>query len=229
MAMRRTLLLPRTAFRRGAALAAATTAALALTACGGGDSTPGHSAHSTAAASGPSVAPSAAQDGHNAQDVAFAQQMIPHHRQAVTMAALAPTRSASPQVKSLAAQIRKAQDPEIATMTGWLKAWGANVPDATASGMGDMPGMDHSGAGHSGSSMPGMMSDADMGELGKLSGAAFDRAFLQMMIGHHEGAVVMAKAEQGKGGYRPAKAMAGSIVTSQSAEITEMKNLLGGR
>ncbi|MFB7593293.1 DUF305 domain-containing protein [Streptomyces sp. NPDC056160] len=240
MAVRRTRLLPaavrpiplgRPAVRRGAALAAAVTAALVLTACGGSDSSPsagsGHGGGSTAH---PSATPSTGRAGaHNAQDVTFAQEMIPHHRQAVAMAALAPSRAGSQQVRDLAARIRKAQDPEIATMAGWLRSWGATVPGTGATGMDGMPGMDHSGSGHSASPMPGMMTDSDMDELGKLSGKAFDRAFLRMMVGHHEGAVAMARTERDKGADSAATALAKSVITSQSAEIGEMRKALGGR
>ncbi|MBC2864380.1 DUF305 domain-containing protein [Streptomyces mexicanus] len=227
--------LRRTLLGRATATAAAVTAAVVLTACGGGSgsSPAGHSGHGTSASAQPSdsgPATPTGHSGHNAQDVSFAQQMIPHHRQAVAMADLAPTRAKSQQVKDLAARIRKAQDPEITTMTGWLRAWGAPVPDADATGMADMPGMpgmDHSGAGHSASPMPGMMSDSEMSGLEKLSGDAFDRAFLRMMVGHHEGALTMARTEQADGAYGPARAMAKSIVASQSAEITEMKKMLG--
>ncbi|MFF8943656.1 DUF305 domain-containing protein [Streptomyces sp. NPDC014864] len=225
-------LIRRALVRRTAALTAAATAAVVLTACGGGDSSSsGHAGHGgmDSMSSTPSAGANG-KGGHNAQDVTFAQGMIPHHRQAVAMADLVPSRAKSPQVKDLAAKIKKAQDPEIDTMSGWLRAWGAEVPAGSSSGMGDMPGMDHSGSSgmdHSGSSMPGMMSDADMGKLKKLSGDAFDKAFLQMMIGHHEGAVIMAKTEQAKGAYGAATSMARSIVTSQSAEITEMHKLLG--
>lgn len=142
--------------------------------------------------------------------------MIPHHQQAVEMAELADGRASSGKVKDLAARVEKAQGPEIRTMTGWLKTWGEDVPSA-------MPGMDHSS--HSG--MAGMMDGADMDKLGKASGADFDSMFLTMMVEHHEGAVKMATAEQDKGAYKPATGMAGSIVTSQNAEITEMKKLLG--
>ncbi|MFD7996234.1 DUF305 domain-containing protein [Streptomyces mexicanus] len=233
----RPLPLRRTLLGRATATAAAVTAAVVLTACGGGSATSpaGHSGHGAGATaqpsdSGPAAAAPTGHGGHNAQDVSFAQQMIPHHRQAVAMADLAPTRAKSQQVKDLAARIRKAQDPEITTMTGWLRAWGAQVPDADATGMADMPGMpgmDHSGAGHSASPMPGMMSDSEMSGLEKLSGDAFDRAFLRMMVGHHEGALTMARTEQADGAYGPARAMAKSIVASQSAEITEMKKMLG--
>jgi uncharacterized protein (DUF305 family) len=47
------------------------------------------------------------------------------------------------------------------------------------------------------------------------------------MIKHHEGAVAMAKTERAKGSHQPAKDMAGDIIASQSAEITEMNKLLG--
>lgn len=218
----------RTLIRRTAVSAVAVTSAVVLAGCGSDTD----SASSASSAAGPSATASAIRGdrgSHNAQDVTFTREMIPHHRQAVAMAALAPSRAKSAKVKDLAARIEKAQGPEIDTMSGWLKSWGEKVPDGTAMasasampGMESMPGMDHSA-----SPMPGMMSGADMSKLKKLSGDAFDKAFLQMMTGHHEGAVAMAKTEQAKGAYGPAKTMAESIVTSQSAEITEMNALLG--
>ncbi|MFI0964575.1 DUF305 domain-containing protein [Streptomyces sp. NPDC021080] len=217
----------RSVLRRTVALASAATAAVVLAACGSSDSSSspsGHTGHDAGAMStaGPSGTASAAQGSRNAQDVSFAQGMIPHHRQAVAMADLASSRAKSQQVKDLAAKIKQAQDPEINTLSGWLKAWDAKVPDADTSGMESMPGMDHSG-----SSMPGMMSNDDMGKLKGLSGDAFDKAFLQMMIRHHEGAIAMAKTERDKGAYGPAMTMAKSIVTSQSSEITGMDEMLG--
>ncbi|WP_432030462.1 DUF305 domain-containing protein [Streptomyces sp. 1222.5] len=220
MALRRSLI------RRTAAPAAAAVAAVILAACGSSDSSPssepsGHGLGARSSAGTSATAP-AARGSHDAQDVAFAQGMIPHHRQAVAMADLAPSRAKAQQVKDLAAKIKQAQDPEINTMSGWLKAWGEKVTDAATSGMdqSSMPGMDHS-------SMPGMMSGDDMAKLKDLSGDAFDKAFVQMMISHHRGAVEMAKTEQAKGAYGPARTMAKSIVTSQSAEITEMNKILG--
>jgi uncharacterized protein (DUF305 family) len=146
--------------------------------------------------------------------------MIPHHRQALEMARLAADRASSGTVKDLARRIEKAQDPEIRTMTGWLKTWGEKVPGGTGAG-----GMDHSASGHSG--MPGMMGSEDMDALEKLTGKAFDVQFLTLMVEHHEGAVEMAETEQNKGRHTPAKAMADDIVTAQNAEISEMNKLLG--
>ncbi|MFC8345169.1 DUF305 domain-containing protein [Streptomyces sp. NPDC057280] len=206
--------------RRAAVLAVATvTAALVLTACGGDDS--GHAAAGHGTSASPSTSASASA-GHNAQDVSFAQGMIPHHRQALEMAELAADRASSADVKDLAARIEKAQDPEIETMSGWLKAWGEDVPAATGSAE-SMPGMDHGAD----AGMPGMMGDADMAKLEKASGEAFDTMFLTMMVEHHEGAVAMARTEKAKGAYEPATAMADDIVTGQTAEIEEMNKLLG--
>ncbi|MFH9470831.1 DUF305 domain-containing protein [Streptomyces clavifer] len=200
----------RSLIRRGTAVAAAATAALVLAACGSSDdSSAGRDGH---ASKSPSA--SAAQGQHNAADVAFAQGMIPHHRQAVEMADLAPTRAESADVKKLADEIKKAQDPEIKTLSGWLTSWGEQVPAEGA--------MDHSM--HGGG---GMMTAEEMDKLKNSSGKAFDTAFMEMMIKHHEGAVAMSKTEKTDGSFPDAKTMADAIITSQTAEITRMNDLLG--
>ncbi|WP_425315485.1 DUF305 domain-containing protein [Streptomyces viridochromogenes] len=205
--------------RRAALAATAVTAALVLAACGGDD----RPDTASSADKTPSTHKSQSQSqSHNAQDVSFAQGMIPHHQQALEMAELAADRASSAQVKDLAARIEKAQDPEIRTMSGWLKTWGEDVPSAA-------PGMDHSG--HSGGSdasgMPGMMGEDDMAELSKASGKTFDTLFLTLMVEHHEGAVEMAEGEKAKGEYGPATELADDVITAQTAEIKEMNKLLG--
>ncbi|MGY4969024.1 DUF305 domain-containing protein [Streptomyces nigrescens] len=205
----------RTSTRRLALVAATAASAVLLAACGGNDSG-SHSAHPSASKSASSPGASASAGAHNAADVAFAKGMIPHHRQAVEMAGLAATRASSSQVKELATKIEQAQAPEIKTMSGWLTAWGEQVPE-------EMPGMDHSA--HSG--MPGMMSTKDMEALKKKSGKAFDTAFMEMMVGHHQGAVEMAGTEKKKGAYGPAKTLADAVIKAQNAEIVRMNKLLG--
>ncbi|WP_328425663.1 DUF305 domain-containing protein [Streptomyces sp. NBC_00443] len=208
----------RTVVRRAALAASAVTAALVLAACAGGD----HADTASGTHPSPSTSADATAVAHNAQDVSFAQGMIPHHRQAVEMAGLAADRASSTRVKDLATRIEKAQAPEIRTMSGWLKAWGEDVPGTDA--------MDHSG-GHGGGSstagMAGMMDQKDMDKLAKSSAKAFDSLFLTMMVEHHEGAVEMAEAEKAKGKYAPATDLADDVVTAQTAEIEEMNKLLG--
>ena len=154
--------------------------------------------------------------GHNSADISFAQEMIQHHRQAVEMAELADGRAASKDVNSLAARIKGAQDPEIKKMSGWLTAWGEDVPA-------EMSGMGHDMS----SSMPGMMSAGDMDELKKASGDDFDKQFLAMMVKHHEGAVEMGRNEKADGKYGPATRLAADVVTAQTTEIEQMNKLLG--
>ncbi|MCX5338920.1 DUF305 domain-containing protein [Streptomyces atratus] len=195
--------------------------ALALAACGSseGSKTDGSSMPGMDHGSSAPATPGSA---FNDADVKFAQQMIPHHQQAIEMAKLAGGRAADPEIKELAAAIEKAQDPEINTMKGWLTSWGKPLPSASAS-MGDMPGMDH---GSDGSGMPGMMSDKDMSDLEAAKGKDFDKKFAQLMIGHHEGAVTMAEDEQKNGSNADAKKLAGAVITAQTAEIEKMNKII---
>lgn len=152
----------------------------------------------------------------NDADVTFAQQMIPHHEQAVEMATMAQEQASSTEVKQLAAKIEAAQGPEIDTMTGWLEDWGQEAPSDSMGGMDD-----------SGSDMSGMMSDAEMESIGAATGAEFDQMFLTMMIEHHTGAIEMAKTEQQAGENPDAIALAEKIEADQTAEIAQMEDLLG--
>ncbi|MFF6833304.1 DUF305 domain-containing protein [Streptomyces sp. NPDC012438] len=208
---------PSLARRAAVATAATAVAALALTACGDDGNSGATSAPPPATASAPATVPAGE---HNQADVTFAQGMIPHHRQAILMSEMVQAHASSDEVKALAEKIKKAQEPEIATMTAWLKAWGEKVP----TGMDGMDGGDHDGSG-----MPGMMDNQRMDQLRGASGTVFDTMFLTMMIQHHEGAVEMAKTEKAQGAYGPAKTLADDIITSQTAEIAQMKTMLGSK
>jgi uncharacterized protein (DUF305 family) len=195
-------------------LASATT--LTLAACGS-SKTSGMDSMSTSGGSSPAASASSSMsmsDSHNHADLAFATDMIPHHGQAIDMADMAVKKATNSQVKQLAIQIKAAQDPEISTMSGWLKEWGAPVPSASMSGM-DMGGM----------SMNGMMSADEMKQLDAATGTAFDKLWVQMMIKHHQGAIAMAKTELASGQYPQAKALAQSISNSQVKEVTTMQSL----
>ena len=93
--------------------------------------------------------------------------------------------------------------------------------------MGGMAGMGSDTASTS-AAMPGMMTDAQMSQLTAAKGTQFDKLFLQLMIVHHQGALSMARTETADGGNTAALALADSIISSQSAEITTMQGLLKG-
>lgn len=160
---------------------------------------------------------SAVAGAHNEADVEFNQMMIPHHRQAVVMADLVPTRTTNAELQALAAQIKSAQQPEIDAMSARLSGWGVEVPAEDSMTMGH--------GGHGG--MPGMMTEEQMTAMENASGAEFDRLWLEGMIAHHEGAVAMANEEIASGSDPSSKEMAEQIKASQTAEIAQMKHMLG--
>ena len=125
--------------------------------------------------------------GFNADDVAFATNMIPHHQQAVELSALVPDRSTNPELVALAQQISAAQQPEIETMKVFLVQWKEN-PDAEQRCT-------------QGTAAPwrAWSTTATMAKLESLNGAEFDKLWLQSMISHHQGAIEMAKAEIANG------------------------------
>ncbi len=142
-------------------------------------------------------------------DLGFAQMMIPHHEQAVEMSGLALEISTDPEILALATQIRDAQAPEIEQMQGWLDS---------STGM-----MDHDMG-----TMGGMLSDAEIATLAASTGVEFDRLFLEGMIGHHEGAIQMAQTILDSRNPE-VKALGEAIVSSQTAEIARMRDLLAAR
>jgi uncharacterized protein (DUF305 family) len=143
----------------------------------------------------------------SSNDVMFAQMMIPHHQQAVDMGTLAETRASDAEVKALAAQIKAEQAPEIQEMKAWLSSANAGMH------MGHDMGMD------------GMLSDEEMAALEKSTGQVFDLLFVQGMITHHEGAIVMAQMVLNSANTE-AKALGEAIVESQTKQIEELKAIL---
>ncbi|WP_378733867.1 DUF305 domain-containing protein [Nocardia brasiliensis] len=167
----------------------------------------------TATASPSTSAAAAARTDFNDADVTFLQMMYPHHAQAVDMAKLVPSHSQNQQLLALAADVEKAQAPEMRQITELLQSFGKPAPTA--------------GTGHDGHAMPGMMSAEQMNALQAASGPDFDRQWLTMMIEHHTGAVAMAETELDDGTNTESKALARTILDSQRAEIDKMRAMLG--
>jgi len=196
--------------------------ALTLAACGGGTDEPAGTAAETSAsteASPGATSADAPADGevdaaHNDADTMFAQMMIVHHEGAIEMADLAVENAGSEEVRTLAEGISAAQGPEIEQMTSWLEAWGEDTAP--------MDGME----GHGGMDMEGMSQEEAMAELGNLSGAEFDKRFLELMTAHHEGAVEMSETELADGENPQALELAQKIIDDQQAEIAEMEQML---
>lgn len=161
-------------------------------------------------------------------DIAFMQGMIHHHAQALDMTDLLDTRSQDPDMKKLALRIRVSQTDEIKMMRHWLDARGQDAPDPRAHHMEDMPGMDHGDR----VMMPGMLTADEMKQLAATKGQAFDRLFLEGMIKHHGGALVMVQdlfATPGAGQQSEVFAFASDVEADQKMEIDRMGAMLKER
>ncbi|WP_283138477.1 DUF305 domain-containing protein [Rhizohabitans arisaemae] len=144
----------------------------------------------------------------NAADVQYVENMILHHRQALDMSDLAPTRAANQQVKAIASRIKDSQEPEIKAMAAWLTNQDLQVPEH------------HSGT-HP--NMPGMATPDQLTALRAATGPAFDKAYLELMIVHHQGAVTMAEQLLLNGSHVMVEEMAKDVVSVQTGEINRLR------
>ena len=162
------------------------------------------------------------------KDVEFMQGMIMHHAQAVEMTALIESHTQNKDLRLLGARISHSQSEEIKFMQRWLDARGepTEMPMPKMSGM-NMPGMNMSN--HS-MLMPGMLTPTQMEALRKAKDADFDRLFLEGMIQHHNGALVMVKDlfdTAGAGQDAELFNFTTDVDSGQRAEIRIMQKMLG--
>jgi uncharacterized protein (DUF305 family) len=161
-------------------------------------------------------------------DIGFAQDMATHHDQAVLMAQLALPR-ATAVVRAVAQGILIDQSQEVGLLRGWLRLWSAPGYDPHpmswmngAGGSSDMSSMDLA----PGATMPGMASPPQLDHLYRLSGKRFDVLFLQLMIRHHEGGLLMTQAALAEHTLATTKTAARGISSEQIEELGTMRALL---
>lgn len=140
----------------------------------------------------------------------FIANMIAHHQGAVDMAKAAQSNAKHSELKTMADNIVTAQEKEIADMLAWQKDWG--YPSTSAEDM-----QDHSAMGMM-DSMSGMMTELE----GK-TGDDFDKAFLEQMILHHQGAIDMAAPGKDNASRQEVKDLSSAIVNDQMKEIAQMR------
>jgi NAD(P)-dependent dehydrogenase (short-subunit alcohol dehydrogenase family) len=204
------------------------------------DTLTGLADHKSAGDRGTASAPSA----HPA-DVTFMQHMIVHHAQALILARMVPDRTDRRDLNLLARRIERSQDDEIRLMTRWLEANGEAAPvvqlhdpfghadhagHTSHTGHTGHPGA-HAGhhAGHDHAGMAGMLSDEQLDRLAAARGVEFERLFLEYMIYHHEGALIMVEelfATHGAGQGSEIFQFASHVDSDQRMEIIRMDGLL---
>lgn len=161
-----------------------------------------------------------AQARYTRDDVRFMQDMIAHHAQALTMAALITNRTASPELQQLGERITVSRRDEIAAMRRWLLLRHEDAPNPAEAQRHD---------GITGMQLPGMLSPSGMLDLENATGTVFDRLFLADMIKHHDGAIAMIRElfhSPGGGQESELSRFAASLESGERAEITRMRALL---
>ncbi len=143
--------------------------------------------------------------GQNASDVVFARQMTPHHEGGVKLGRLAVDKGRDARVKRLGAGIVRIQKRELGTLKSLLSRFGARKLTFA----------------------PIMRRDAiDMARLERLSGAAFDAAWLDVISAHHAAAIQMAAMERSGGRLSRARSLSSAIVSVQSSELRQFNTIV---
>ncbi len=88
-------------------------------------------------------------------------------------------------------------------------------------------GIHTKGQQHNGTRGDQMSMDAMTETLEKKTGDDFDRAFIGLMIEHHEGAVAMAELALKQASHQEIKDLAKNIIEAQKKEIKDMKQWYG--
>lgn len=155
-------------------------------------------------------APPGSADG-TGTEAAFLKSMIPHHESAVEMAEMARDQAERRAVKGLAAEIISAQEDEISQMEQiYERLYGDEIlPDPQASTELGLS-MKESGM-HDGSVVLERAKE-------------FDRAFIDQMIPHHQGAIRQARVVLGATEDEELTALAQAIIDAQSREIRAMNS-----
>jgi uncharacterized protein (DUF305 family) len=162
-------------------------------------------------------------------EAGFARDMATHHAQAVDMSFVVRDKSSDRAVRTLASDIIVTQSTQRGIFMGWLQQWGLSQA-STQPRMAWMPGHSHVAAATAGTVlMHGMASVDELQRLDRANGVDAEILFLQLMIRHHEGGIIMARGVLTLTDRRELVQMAKSIEDGQRAEIVEMKTLLAAR
>lgn len=154
-------------------------------------------------------------------DLAFAEEMVPHHRNAVAMAQLAQEKAGHGELKSLAQDIISAQTQEIArlkTIDQRLMAAGVTPAKLLSTDGHDMMAMGSASAmkdGAAAGTAPISLSELRTAD-------PFDQAFIDAMIPHHQMAILMARDVLSRGKDSEVRKIASAVIAAQSNEIQQM-------
>jgi uncharacterized protein (DUF305 family) len=159
--------------------------------------------------------------------VTFARDMTAHHTQAVEIAAILRDRTSDTEMRQVLIDVILTQQAQIGQMQGWLQVWGLpySGENAPMTGM-----MEHNGEMMTMTpAMMGMASQEDVNALSALPVPEAEIKFLQVMIKHHQGGVLMAEDVLKHTARPEVVRLAQSIITAQTSEIAYMQDQLRQR
>jgi len=139
-------------------------------------------------------------------DIQYLDTMAEHHREGIKMFKMAIEKSDNQEIKAMAQKMIDDQEEEIPELKAMRNDIQPSAPEAVNM------------------KMPGMMS-MDMKALEATSRAAFDHAFLDMTIKHHQGAVDMSKNALKSAQSKSVKDKAQMVIDMQGKEIAKMKKM----
>jgi uncharacterized protein (DUF305 family) len=149
-------------------------------------------------------------------EVTFARDMMAHHAQAVEMAVTMRDRTQDPTLRTFLLDVILTQQGQSGQMHGWLAVW--NVPhsglEPPMNGMGEAMGM---------------ATREDINALETLNLNDAEISFLQLMIRHHQGGVMMVRSLLKQSQRPEVTTLANAIVQGQSNEIDSMIGFLHER
>ncbi len=167
-------------------------------------------------------------------DAGFARDMSAHHSQAVEMAMLVADRTTEPEIRVFGHDIALTQQEQIGRLKGWLVSWGLS-PTGSQPAMAWMAGSAHGAHDKaqmtllSDGRMPGMATTGDLDRLRALTARPAEVLFLQLMVAHHRGGIVMAEHAAKEAGEAVVRDLAAAIAAGQSAEIDVLQKKLKDR
>ncbi|WP_236540754.1 DUF305 domain-containing protein [Spiractinospora alimapuensis] len=172
---------------------------------------------------------------HNETDADFMHRMVAHHEQALEMTDLVESRHDDPSIDTIAERMSVGQQGEIELMEAWLEL-NVYAPARDSPAHRNYCGLDLEGAhhdtedcvtlDHTHEDMEGMLTPEQMDELTDASGTEFDELFVEYMVQHHEGAIVMAEEVLRDGEHPVVYNLASEMALEQAVEITRLQGIL---
>jgi uncharacterized protein (DUF305 family) len=138
-------------------------------------------------------------------DVWFAQHMIPHLLQTITIVDLAHDRITRPELARLAHTIDRQGQAHLAQLQEWLASRGLAPYD---------PQQD-----------PNRRKETDLARLARARGANFDLAFLKVMTARHHAGSKLAITEAREGSVPEVRQLAQQLLIQQRGQLTTMTTL----